>query len=81
MNRQLISTGELDSSFPYTPGTLYVGRSLGRYPWLTREGPNGRRGRRLWVDAIHFNAWAAERGLKFRLHSASAEASRAEVQH
>lgn len=79
MSRHLISTGELDSSFPYTPGTLYVGRSLGRYPWLTREGPNGRRGRYLWIDAGHFNAWAAERGLKFRLHSA--ETSRAEVQH
>ncbi len=70
---ELICTSELDSSFPLALGTMYVGRSKGRYPWLRREGPRGHRGRHLWIDAKQFNEWAAERGLKFRFLAAGSK--------
>lgn len=79
MSHQLISKGALDSSFPYTPGTLYVGRSKGLYPWLTRKGPSGRRGGYPWIDVLQFNNRIAKCGLKLRLHPV--ETSRVEVQH
>lgn len=79
MSRQLISKGALDRSFPCTPSTLYVGRSKDLCPWLLRKGPSGRQGRYPWIDVLQLNNWAAERRLKFRLHSV--ETSRVEVQH
>jgi hypothetical protein len=61
----LVCVNELDSSFPYALQTLYNGRS--KWTWLTRTGPDGRAGRRLWMDVRAFNFWAACRGIKYRL--------------
>lgn len=64
---RLVCTSELDSSFPFSAQTLYNARSTGRYAWLSRLGPDNRRGRRLWIDAAAFNYWAACRGIRYRL--------------
>lgn len=68
MKRQLIPMSELKGKFPFAPSTLYTGKSLGRYPWLTRHGPDGERGRYLWVDTAKFDEWAAAKGTSFRFH-------------
>lgn len=62
-----ICTTELDATFPFTIGTLYVGKSRGHYTWLHRRpGAGGKRGRYLWIDAAGFNRWACEKGIRFR---------------
>lgn len=50
-----------------SPGSLYSGKSRGRYPFLTRTGPEGRQGRDLWIDVQAFNAWAQAWGIKSRI--------------
>jgi hypothetical protein len=57
----------LDHRFLWSLSTIYSGRSRGRYPWLTKRQPNGRMGRALWVVEHEFNAFAANRGIKFRV--------------
>lgn len=69
MSRTLISTSELGSDFPLAIQTLYNGKSAGRYPWLTRTRPDGRRSRRLWIDVEKFNEWAWLQGMKYRLQA------------
>lgn len=60
-----ICTTALDSSFPYSMNSLYVGKSRGLYPWLER------RGRYLWIDTEAFNTWAEQRGIRFRFQIAA----------
>lgn len=67
MSRLLLPTTELDSDFPFEISTLYSGRSCGRYTWLTRVGPDGHRGRILWVLVHEFNEFCRNRGIKYRL--------------
>ena len=65
---RLIPTSELDSTFPFLPATLYSGKSRGRYKWLTRVGPDGHRGRLLWILVDEFNQFCRDRGLKYQLN-------------
>lgn len=62
-----VSLSSLDSHFPFSIATLYTGRSRGRYSWLTRQGPDGHRGRFLWIDVDAFNQWCQLRGYKYQL--------------
>lgn len=50
-----------------SPSSIHSGFSRGRYPFLTRLDPQGRRGRELWVNVELFNNWAAERGYSARI--------------
>lgn len=52
-----------------SPSSLHSGFSRGRYPFLTRLDPQGRRGRDLWVDINSYNNWAAERGYPARIET------------
>lgn len=66
----LVSVPMLKGSFPFTVNTLYSGRVRGRYPWLQREGPDGQRGKFLWVDMRAFDIWAANKGIGYRFNVA-----------
>lgn len=61
---------QLDSRFPFAPATLYSGHSRGKYKWLTRVGPDGHRGRILWVLRDEFNQFCRARGIKYQLEGA-----------
>lgn len=54
-------------ALPFAGQTLYNGHSQGRWPWLSRVGPAGRRTRELWVDLPALSAWASARGQKINL--------------
>lgn len=54
-------------ALPLERVTYYKGHLAGRFPFLTREGPEGRRTRELWVDIQLAEAWMAARGLTFKL--------------
>jgi hypothetical protein len=64
---RLIPTSALDSRFPFASSTLHSGKSRGRYPWLTRHGPDGHRGRILWILVDDFNQFCRDRGIKYQL--------------
>lgn len=42
--------------------TVYDNRRTGRWPWLTRVGPSGQKGRDLWIVVNHAVQWWLERG-------------------
>lgn len=61
---KLISSQALDKDFPLSPGSL----CKAKYRVFTRrEGPDGHKGRFIWLDILKFNAWAASKGYKYRL--------------
>lgn len=61
---KLISTKALDSDVVYSPGSL----SQKKYRhFVRREGPDGRRGRYLWVIVEKYNEHVALRGYKHRI--------------
>lgn len=62
---QLRTLKSLSHMLPFASQTLYNGHRRGRYPWLTRNGPDGRRTRDLWVDLEKLRAWADARGYEF----------------
>ena len=65
--RPLLPLHEVQSDLPFTLATVYSGFARGRYPWLSKHGPDGHVGRNLWVDVPRFNIWAECRGLKTRI--------------
>lgn len=67
---RLIPLAELDYSFPFERSSVYTGHSQGRYTWLTRVGPDGHRGRHLWVDVEGFNQFCENRGIRYRIEPA-----------
>ena len=73
---RLICIAALDGSFPFATSTLYEGHCTRRYPWLSRVGPDGHRGRHLWLDVDAFNRWAQARGLSYRLRLAAESEAR-----
>lgn len=42
--------------------TVYGNRRTGRWPWLTRVGPSGRKGRDLWIVVDQAVQWWLEQG-------------------
>ena len=42
--------------------TVYDNRRTGRWPWLTRVGPEGRHGRDLWIVINEAVLWFLQRG-------------------
>lgn len=61
---KLISTRALDSDFIYAAGSL----SQKKYRhFVRREGPDGRRGRYLWIVVEKYNEHVALRGYKHRI--------------
>lgn len=52
------------SLIPLARSTIYKDHSRGRLPWLTREDPEGRRGKVLWVLVDAYDQWAIPRGLQ-----------------
>lgn len=50
---------------PFELGTLYNGHAKGRFPFLSRVGPEGRKTRELWVDVPAATDWLEARGFKF----------------
>ena len=66
----LVQLKRVRSSIPLEDGTLYTAawraKKTGKheYPWLRREGPDGRKGRGYWVDVDCFNHIALMNGSK-----------------
>lgn len=56
-----------DFRFPFSVSSLYSGRCKGRYPWLTRKGPDGRDSQILWVIEEEFKKYAAVKRTRFEL--------------
>lgn len=67
MTARLVPLSRVRNSIPLSLGSLYNARRDGRLPWLQRLGPEGRRGRKLWVDLDELAAWARLRGWKLDL--------------
>jgi hypothetical protein len=57
----------LGDDFPLELSSIYSGHSRNRFAWLTRVGPDGHKGRFLWVLVAEFNDWCRNRGVKYRL--------------
>ena len=57
----------VDADFPSSLSSIYSGNSRKRYPWLTRNGADGHRGRLLWIKVSDFNLWCLNRGVKYQL--------------
>lgn len=76
MKNCLIPVHRLGGEFPFATRTLYNGKSSGEYTWLTREGPDGRRGRFLWLDKAKFDEWATARGISFRFNRQTQESEK-----
>ncbi len=55
-------------ALPFSIQTIYNGHRHGRWPWLSRMGPNGRRTRKLWVDLPVLLDWARARGQKININ-------------
>jgi hypothetical protein len=60
---------QVGEDFPLALSTLYSGHSRQNYKWLTRVGPDGHRGRILWILIHEFNDWCLNRGLKYQLQT------------
>lgn len=67
MSPNYYPVNHLDSHFPFSVTTLYSGHCRGSYPWLTRVGPDGHRGRILWILVGEFNLFCLARGIKYQL--------------
>ena len=48
---------------PFEISSIYKAHHAGRLPWLTRENPEGRRDRTLWVLIDEYDRWSEPRGL------------------
>lgn len=48
---------------PLELGSIYKAHHARRLPWLTRENPEGRRDRSLWVLVDEYDRWSEPRGL------------------
>lgn len=57
----------LENTFPFALGSLYSGKSKGRYPWLTRKGPDGQDSQILWVIEAEFKKFAKAKRIRFEL--------------
>jgi len=64
---QLVELERVAPDLPFALGTLYNWHYARRVNWLTRHGPNGRRGRSLWVNVDQLSVWAQARGLRLQL--------------
>jgi hypothetical protein len=65
---QKITLARALHALPLDLATYYKGHGAGRFPFITREGPEGRRTRELWVDIPAAEAWLASRGMTFKLN-------------
>ncbi len=65
MNHLPIS--RVDNDFPFALSTPYSCHCRKKHNWLTRHGPDGHRGRNLWILVQEFNTWAESRGIQYRL--------------
>lgn len=54
----------LDGELPAEQQTIYKWSSKKIVDWLGRLGPDGHKGRELWIDVQKYNLWAEPRGLK-----------------
>lgn len=64
------------NALPAAIDTVYENRSNGRWPWLTRVGPHGRRSRDLWIVVSEASSWWIDDGrpaVAARLVSLAAE--------
>jgi hypothetical protein len=62
-----IPVNQVDATFPFALATLYGYHCRKKIAWLTRIGPDGNRGRILWIKVSEFNEWCQNRGYKYRL--------------
>jgi hypothetical protein len=66
---RLVELVKVQDVLPISLASIYSQTCRGKWTWATRIGPDGRRGRRLWVDMDALAEWASSRGwqLKFSL--------------
>jgi hypothetical protein len=72
MSTRLIKLKLIRDAIPRSLKTLYNAHSSGRLGWLTRVGPDGRRGRDLWVDQDGLVQWASDEGINLQLQKGAA---------
>lgn len=61
-DRIFVELHRVKDSIPLSLQSIYSQRSRGKIDWVTRDGPDGRRSRHLWVDVLSLQAWAVNRG-------------------
>ena len=49
-------------ALPLGADSAYENHAKGRWPWLSRVGPDGSRGRDLWVDVDMAASWFIDQG-------------------
>lgn len=59
---QKITLARALHALPFEAGTLYNGHSKGRFPFLSRTSPDGRKTRELWLDVPAATEWLEARG-------------------
>lgn len=57
MSRRLVSLGWGMKFLPLSSSSFKSGKSRGRYPWLTHNGPSGLTTQKLWIDVDHLAQW------------------------
>jgi hypothetical protein len=62
---QKITLARAVQSMPFEIGTLYNGHNKGRFPFLSRVSPEGRKTKEIWVDVPAATEWLEARGFKF----------------
>ncbi len=79
--RRLVSVDAAAAAdlIPLARRTIINGHHLGRYPWVTWRGPEGRRTSCLWIDLDLLLAWAHPRGLQWASRLVQAMAASAAI--
>ena len=67
MTKHLVQLKFVQDHLPVSMASIYSQKSRGNWTWVTRSGPHGRRGRRLWVDVEALRAWIQKKGWKVTL--------------
>jgi hypothetical protein len=70
---RLVELYRVQDALPVSLSSIYSQVCRGNWTWATRIGPDGRRGRRLWVDIDALGEWAQTRGLSLDLPSYSTQ--------
>jgi len=64
---RLVQLHQVQDALPVSLASIYSQTSRGNWKWATRIGPDGRRGRRLWVDLDALASWSQARGWRLAL--------------
>jgi len=67
MTKRLVPFKVVQDHLPISLSTIYSQKCRGHWTWVTRIGPSGRQGQRLWVDLEALGAWIQKKGWKINI--------------